>query len=132
MPKWTCSSCNATMTVKPEHVGTVKRCLSCDAESTVTDDATPVRLTPHPPIDRLSWLANRLPGTGTVGARAYICLLFGLSVLAIIRTDNDTTRGFALMNAAGLFSLLAVSWPLYVLVDDVRAIRRLHENIKQE
>lgn len=122
MPKWTCENCNAKMNVKPEHLGTSKRCLSCDAESTVTDDDQPAAK--DHPLDWMTALATRRPGTGTVGARAYLCLLFGLSVLAIINTDSDSVRGFALMNAAGLFSLLAVSWPVYVLVDDVRAIRR--------
>lgn len=128
MPKWTCAACNAKMTVKPEHLDQLKRCLSCDAESIVTnDDAKPPRLEPHPPIDPMSWLVNRKPGTGTVGARAYLCLLLALSILAIFNTDSDSVRGFALMNAAGLFSLLAISWPIYVLVDDVRAIRRKME-----
>lgn len=115
MPRWICPTCQAAMSVKASLIGEERPCVKCGAVAEVIDADVTEELRP----------------TGTTVARMLAALTAGLGVV-LLCVGEIAGAGWAAKEAFAAFSIKAVAaivllWPVYVMVDDTRACRRLLE-----
>lgn len=147
MPRWICPSCNTSMKVKADLVGTLQRCLSCDAEDLVIDaDAVslPRPMMPPPmPTPIVQVATPSAPPEVTIepegaefvttGARI-LCVLIpilAISVGALMRDNPEMKSSGSYLVFTGIAAAIEVCliWPFYTMCDDTRANRRLLQKI---
>ncbi len=98
MAKWTCDSCAARMTVRPDLVGTVQKCLACGVESEVTNDAvSPLKpVQPVAPNVQRVFVANKpvtqSPLVPLLLAAILITLILGITAYALWIREQENRR----------------------------------------
>lgn len=132
MPRWICPSCNATMTVKPSHIGQTAACVSCGKKSEVTDsDAIANMLQDDPPAEVRppGWVPPRGESVCDLAKGMLMTAVF-LMVAGGVLTLNRGGPGVALLvSAVVLVVQMILIWPFYTMADDTRANRRLLDQI---
>lgn len=117
MPTWICPTCSASMTVSESAIGQREFCTACKRKAVVIDAS---KAGPEVPITSFS------KAILSIVAVVETALAFGFAM--------SGPKGFELMLVllAGAISTgiaLVVVWPIYTMVEDTRANRRLLEEL---
>lgn len=135
MSIWVCPTCHAKMNVKESLLGQLRACPSCKAESIVSESPPPMfpgQSIVTPPVVRQ--LPEKQQPEKSICLIALVMLyvlmavMFIAGVASLLSGNKDV--GFVLIAAGcGVLVQIVLISPIYAMVDDTRANRRLLEKI---
>lgn len=124
MPRWICPNCSAAQTVPDSDPSLLVTCWKCGhaAKRPTAVPSAPASENSNAQDDReeqVSGAAKMLILVGSLGP-------IGVGVLALM-TDNPAAGVYLLAVGFTIGVQAILVWPIYTMVDDTRAIRRLLE-----